>query len=122
MRKELQRDEGLARLSRGTRWLTAGAVLSAGCLSAAVAETLPGRSSAAIPAPGGPSTHADTPATVAPAGTAPPTTAAPASDGDTDTDDGGSAAPAAAVPQTLAPPTTPPTTSYNPPVVSSGGS
>lgn len=110
MRKELQRDDGLARLSRGTRWLTAGAFLSAGFLSVAVAETLPGRSSAALPTqPAQPSplpsssssTGAEDPVVITP-----PTTAAqvPAS------------------PQTLSPPTTPPQTVYNPPVASSGGS
>lgn len=117
MRKELQRDDGLARLSRGTRWLTAGAFLSAGFLSVAVAETLPGRSSAASPAkpvqstqpsqPGAlPSSSSPSAGTEDPAVTAPPATAAPLT----------------ASPQTLSPPTAPPQTVHNPPVASSGGS
>ena len=109
MRKELERDQGLARLSRGTRWLTAGAFLSAGCLSVAVAETLPGRSSAATP---------KAPPTV-------PTTTGPSDDAPSQspqTESPQTATPQTAAPQTLAPPTTPPTTAYNPPVVVSGGS
>lgn len=113
MRKEFQRDEGLARLSRGTRWLTAGALVSAGCLSVAVAETLPGRTSAIARLP---ASNGSTPAAGAPAGSRPGTVAS-----------SGAATPSdpAATPagtQTLSPPTTAPRQVYNPPVVSSGGS
>ena len=46
MKRELQRDQGLRRVSRVTRWTATGALVSAGVLSIAVAESLPGRSSA----------------------------------------------------------------------------
>ena len=111
MRKELQRDEGLDRLSRGTRWLAAGALVSAGCLSVAVAETLPGRSSAATPR----TARSTTPSTAGPA-TAPPQTLSPA------TAPPQTLSPATAPPQTLSPATAPPQTANTQPVVSSGGS
>lgn len=117
MRKELQRDEGLLRLSRGTRWLAAGAVAGAGLMSIAVAESLPGRSSAATtprttPAP---STSASTASGASEEQSEP-------SEGD---DDSGAAAPQtvpSTAPPTFTVPTAPPQTAYNPPVVSSGGS
>jgi hypothetical protein len=115
VRKELERDEGLARLSRGTRWLTAGAFLSAGCLSVAVAETLPGRSSAATHQPPPTTPATTTPPATTPITGPPPSTTAPGDDAQTPS-------PQTQAPQTLAPPTTPPTTAYNPPVVVSGGS
>lgn len=94
MRRERRRDEGLELLSKGTRFLAAGAFVAVGVFSAAVAKGLPGHSAA--PA-----------RTVTPATTA-PTTVAPSDYG--------------ASSQTVAPPTTPPQTTYQPPVVSSGGS
>ncbi len=119
MRKELQRDEGLLRLSRGTRWLAAGAVAGAGLMSIAVAESLPGRSSAAT-------TPRTTPTTT------PPTSASTASGASEEQsepseggDDGVAATPQTApatAPPTFTVPTAPPQTAYNPPVVSSGGS
>lgn len=120
MRKEFQRDEGLARLSRGTRWLTAGALVSAGCLSVAVAETLPGRTSAIARLP---ASNGSTPAAGAPAGSRPGTVAS--SGAATPSDPAATPSDPAATPagtQTLSPPTTAPRQVYNPPVVSSGGS
>ena len=47
------RDSGLRRVSRMTRWLVAGSVTVAGVLSAVVAQALPGNSgSVATPSPG----------------------------------------------------------------------
>jgi hypothetical protein len=110
VKKELQRDEGLLRLARGTRWLAAGALVSAGALSIAVAETLPGRSSAAAPTTTVPSP--------------PPTSSTAPSTQQTDqpTPQTDQPTPQTDPPSTLAPPTSPPQTVYSPPVATSGGS
>lgn len=75
------RDTGLRRVSRMTRWLVAGSVAAAGVLSAVVAQALPGSSgSAATPTPG-PGTVGAAPATpspaVSPSPTSPPVTSDP---------------------------------------------
>ncbi len=49
MPSSASRDRGLAQLSRGTRYLAAGAVVAGGILSAAVAWAHPGK--AATPSP-----------------------------------------------------------------------
>src|SRR6202035_5328419 len=57
------RDTGLRRVSKMTRWLVAGSIAAAGVLSAVVAQALPGSSgSAATPSPG-PGTVGAAPAT-----------------------------------------------------------
>jgi hypothetical protein len=63
------RDSGLRRVSRITRWLVAGSVTAAGVLSAVVAQALPGNSgSVATPSPG-----SGTPSTAASPTTTPTT-------------------------------------------------
>jgi hypothetical protein len=78
------RDSGLRRVSRITRWLVAGSVTVAGVLSAVVAQALPGNSgSVATPSPGAGAPSAASPTTtttsptLSPAVTDPPIQPAP---------------------------------------------
>jgi hypothetical protein len=80
------RDSGLRRVSRITRWLVAGSVTVAGVLSAVVAQALPGNSgSVATPSPGAgapstaasPTTTTTSPTLSSPAVTDPPIQPAP---------------------------------------------
>ncbi|HZD67010.1 MAG TPA: hypothetical protein VE152_13000 [Acidimicrobiales bacterium] len=61
-RAAAERDAGLVRLRRATRWVTAGALGLAGGFSLLVAQALPGHSSPATspPQPAGTSTRAPT--------------------------------------------------------------
>ncbi len=64
------RDDGLRRVSRMTRWLTAGAVALVGALSAVVAQAIPGTSgSASTTPPSSSGSSAPTQATPAPSTT-----------------------------------------------------
>lgn len=96
MRSRATRELGLERIGAATRFLAVGAVVAGGILTAAVAKTLPGRS-----------THTTSSNTVSPPATSP-------NYGD-DSGQGINNAP-------LNPPVQSPVQSNNPPVVSSGGS
>lgn len=70
---ENRRDRGLDHLGRATRWVTAGAIVLVGVLSAVVAKTLPGRSvstgqtgGTVAPQTSGPASQATDPSTGAP--------------------------------------------------------
>jgi hypothetical protein len=73
------RDSGLRRVSRMTRWLVAGSVTVAGVLSAVVAQALPGNSgSVATPSPGaGTPSPAASPTTTSPTVNSPSVTDPP---------------------------------------------
>ena len=103
MPAQLTRDQGLARVSRTTRWVAAGALVVAGMFTALVARATPGRATTTTPA----------------AGSTPSTTPAPASTGDPGT--AGSASPDQTT-TTLSPPVQAPAPSQAPAAVSSGGS
>jgi hypothetical protein len=80
--RPIDRDEGLRRVSRLTRWFAAGAVALIGGLSAVVAQALPGASSASSsPSPSGApvpaTTPSTTPATSPVQSTSPPATSDP---------------------------------------------
>ena len=60
MPAQLTRDQGLARVSRTTRWVAAGALVVAGMFTALVAKATPGRATTTTPAAG--STPSTTPA------------------------------------------------------------
>jgi hypothetical protein len=70
--RPIDRDDGLRRVSRLTRWFAAGAVALIGGLSAVVAQALPGATSTS----GSPSPSA-TPATSPVQSTSPPATSDP---------------------------------------------
>jgi hypothetical protein len=77
--RPIDRDDGLRRVSRLTRWFAAGAVALIGGLSALVAQALPGASStSSSPSPpSGASVPATTPATSPVQPTSPPATSDP---------------------------------------------
>jgi hypothetical protein len=66
------RDSGLRRVSRVTKWLVAGSVAAIGAVTAVVAQAAPGSSRTPAPAPNGPATS--TPATGGPDANSPATT------------------------------------------------
>jgi hypothetical protein len=68
------RDTGLRRVSRLTRWLVAGSVAVAGVLSAVVAQALPGNATGTTPPSSGPADAGAAPAAGATPPTAPPAT------------------------------------------------
>ena len=103
MTSRAARDLGLQRIGTSTRFLAVGAVLAGGVLSAAVAKTLPGKS-----------TH---PAAVTGTNTATPSQPSPTV-GSSGGDDGSQSTQAPA----LTAPAQAPQTASAPPVVSSGGS
>jgi hypothetical protein len=109
MKREFDRDQGLRRVSRITRWTATGALVSAGVLSIAAAESLPGRSSASEPgrSVAAPASSSTTPSSGA---TQSPTTTTPL------------ATTPVTTPATLALPQQAPQSTYNAPVVASGGS
>ena len=81
--RPVDRDDGLRRVSRLTRWCAAGAVALIGGISALVAQAIPGASGAtSTPAPAGGSTApattpSTTPATSPVQPTSPPATSDP---------------------------------------------
>ena len=74
------RDAGLRRVSRMTRWIAAGAVALIGGLSALVAQAIPGAGGSTAPTPAGgtATTPSTAPATSPAQPTSPPATSQPA--------------------------------------------
>lgn len=68
---EHRRDAGLARVGRTSRWITVGAVALIGVVSAAVAHSLPGRSTTSSSSSGTPATNSTTIPSSNPFGSAP---------------------------------------------------
>jgi len=77
--RPIDRDDGLRRVSRLTRWLAGGAIALLGALSAIVASALPGTSgtaSSSLP-PATATTPSSSPSTSAAQPSSPPATGAP---------------------------------------------
>lgn len=81
MKSGTDRDSGLQRVSRLTRWLVAGSVAAVGVISAVVAQALPGSSGGATTGTGSGTTPA-APSPISPPATS-PTTTSPSVNNDT---------------------------------------
>jgi cytoskeletal protein RodZ len=109
------RDVGLQRVSRLTRWLVAGTVGLVGVLSAVVAQALPGNSGTSAATTGSPSGATASPSAPAPTPTSPTTTQDPGLSG-------GSSGSSSSSSDPNLTPSPPPVSTRHQSVASSGGS